>query len=62
MPLSVGYGAGESAFGVSEHLALEERARDAAEVHHDERPVAPWRIAVYSLSDKFLAGAVLAEN
>ena len=45
-----------------EHLALEERPRYPAEIHHHERIVATARIGMYSPCYQLLAGAVLTEN
>ena len=60
--LAVGAGVGEGAAHVAEHLALEERRRDAAEVHLHERAAAPPAVAVNGLGNQFLARAALAAH
>ena len=51
---------GEGAAHVAEHLALEQRRRDAAEVHLDERPARAPAVAVDGFGDQLLARAALA--
>ena len=51
---------GERAAHVAEHLALEERRRDAAEIHFDERPRLTPAVAMDRFRHQLLAGAALA--
>ena len=51
---------GEGAAHVAEHLALEQRRRDPAEVDLDERRAAGAAVPVHRLGDQLLAGAALA--
>ena len=51
---------GERAAHVAEHLALEQRRRDAAEVHFHERAAAAAAVAMDGLGDQLLARAALA--
>lgn len=52
---------GERSFDMAEHLALEKRSRDAAEIDSDERRRRPPAIGMYGVCYQFLARAVLAE-
>lgn len=61
-PLAVGYSPGKSSLTVAEHLALEQRRRNAAEVHFDHLLILALRISVYRLGYELLAGAVLAHD
>ena len=51
---------GERAAHVAEHLAFEQRRRDAAQVHFHERRQAAPAVAVDGVGDQFLAGAAFA--
>ena len=57
---AIGARVGEGPADVAEHLALEERGRDAAEVHLDERTAPAPAVAVDRFGDELLAGAALA--
>ncbi len=61
-PFAGSNGAGERPFRVAEHLALEKRARNAAEIDRHEALVAPAAVGMDGAGYQFLAGAVLAEN
>ncbi len=50
----------EGAAHVAEHLAFEERRRDAAEIHFDERPRLTPAVAMDRFRHELLAGAALA--
>ena len=57
--LSIRPGIGERAFHVPEHLALEERGGDAAQIHLHERALRAPAVAVDGVRDQLLAGAAL---
>ena len=57
---AVGGCAGECAFHVAEHFALEERLRDASEVHRHHLLAAPRTVQVQGAGYQLLAGAVFA--
>ena len=59
---AVGLGISKRAFLVAEHLALEQRRGDTAEVHLHKRPVSPLALSVNSLCDEFLARTALTCN